>query len=355
MDAITPGTRGAAVVDVQRRLQALGHAVDDAGGHYGTATEQALRQFQQQRHLVSDGVLGPETWTALLDAAWRLGDRLLYLTRPWLRGDDVRALQRSLSRLGFDTSLTDGIYGPDTDAALRDFQHNIGIAVDGIAGRATLDHLRTLWRRHQTATSFEVIDRNGGDRRPLSLAGFRIMLDPARGPDAVRHTARGIGEDRIAFDVANRVRGQLVALGAAPLLSRGPDDTPTASQRAGLANQLDADAIVSISCGAMPRSNARGAAGYYFGDGEVHSERGRILADHCVDAVAASLDTVNCHTHASTASVLRESRSPAAIIEIGFITHPDEGDRLADPAYRHRAATALTAGIRRWTTRIDEG
>jgi N-acetylmuramoyl-L-alanine amidase len=64
---------------------------------------------------------------------------------------------------------------------------------------------------------------------------------------------------------------------------------------------------------------------------------------------------VNCHTHASTASVLRESRSPAAIIEIGFITHPDEGDRLADPAYRHRAATALTAGIRRWATRIDEG
>jgi N-acetylmuramoyl-L-alanine amidase len=48
--------------------------------------------------------------------------------------------------------------------------------------------------------------------------------------------------------------------------------------------------------------------------------------------------------------MLRESRNPATIVEIGFITHPEEGPRLADPSYRHAAASALREGLRQWAT-----
>lgn len=349
MDAITTASAGAAVADVQQRLRALGHVVDDEQGAFGPSTRAAVRQFQQGRNLTADGIVGPETWTALLDAGWRPGDRLLYLTRPWLRGDDVLELQRSLSRLGFDTGVTDGIHGPDTDAALRDFQHNIGLPVDGIAGRRTLDQLSSLWRQHQAATSFEVVERHG-DRRSRSLAGLRILLDPALGPDRSRHGVDGLAEHEILYDVAHRTRGQLAALGAQPLLSRGPGRTPSPSDRAALANNLDIDVIVSVAVGAMPDSSAQGVAAYYFGDGEVLSERGRSLADACVDVMAEQLNTVNCHSHPSTSTILRESRCPATIVEIGFITHVDEGARLATPTYRHAAAAAITTGIRRWAT-----
>lgn len=349
MEPITPGSTGTAVTDVQQRLRALGHDIDDPDGEFGDSTHAAVRQFQQDRHLSADGIVGPETWVALLDASWQPGDRLLYLTRPWLRGDDVRELQRALSRLGFDTGVTDGIHGPETDAALRDFQHNVGLPVDGIAGRRTLDQLASLWRSHQAATSFEVIERHG-DRRSRSLAGLQVLVDPALGPARSRHTVAGVADHEITYDAAQRVRGQLVALGAQALLTRSGSSTPAPSDRARLANDLDVDVIVSIGIGAMPGSNGRGTAAYYFGDGEVQSDRGRHLADCCVEEVSDRLVTANCHVHPSTSTILRESRCPATIVEIGFITHPEEGPRLATPAHRHAAAGAIAAGVRRWAT-----
>ena len=70
--------------------------------------------------------------------------------------------------------------------------------------------------------------------------------------------------------------------------------------------------------------------------------------------MAERLGTDNCHAHASTSAILRESRCPATIIEVGFVTHADEGPRLATPAYRQRAAGAIAAAIRRWAAG-DEG
>lgn len=353
MEPISPGDRGDAVRDVQRRLRALGHAVDDEPGSFGPGTRDAVRRFQQERRLGADGVVGHDTWRALLDAGWQPGDRLLYLTRPWLRGDDVRALQKSLSRLGFDTGLTDGIHGPDTDAAVRDFQHNIGLPVDGIAGRRTLAQLSSLWRAHQAATSFEVVERHGAPL-PRTLAGLQVLVDPALGPARSRHAVGTTAEHELTFDVARRLRGQLVALGAHALLTRAPGETPSPAERARLANELDVDVLVSIAVGAMPGSDARGAAAYYFGDGEVTSDRGRRLADHCVDAVVARLGTEHCHAHASTGAILRESRCPATVVELGFITHHEEGPLLAMPAYRQAAASALATAVRRWAAN-DEG
>lgn len=352
MDPITPDSTGAAVADVQQRLRALGHDIDDREGTFAASTRAAVRQFQQGRLLTADGIVGPETWTALLDASWQPGDRLLYLTRPWLRGDDVLALQRALGRLGFDTGLTDGIHGPDTDAALREFQHNIGLPVDGIAGRRTMEQLSSLRRQHQAATSFEVIERHG-ERRTRTLAGLQVLVDPALGPERTRHEVDGMTDHEVVFDIAQRVRGQLVALGAHALLSRGPDATPSPSERAAMANERDIDVIISISVAAMADSDAQGAAAYYFGDGEVQSDRGRELAELCVDEVAARLDTAHCQSHPSTSTILRESRSPAMIIEVGFVTHPDEGRRLATPAHRQRAASAIASGLRRWVTGED--
>ncbi|MGA1038531.1 MAG: peptidoglycan-binding domain-containing protein, partial [Ilumatobacteraceae bacterium] len=58
------------------------------------------------------------TWTALVEAGWTLGDRLLMITAPNLRGEDVAELQRILARLGFNCGRVDGIFGPDTAGAL---------------------------------------------------------------------------------------------------------------------------------------------------------------------------------------------------------------------------------------------
>ena len=74
---------------------------------------------------------GPQTWNALVDAGWQLGDRLLYERSPMLRGDDVADLQVRLGGLGFLDDRVDAILGPRTRRALEDFQRNSGLTVDG--------------------------------------------------------------------------------------------------------------------------------------------------------------------------------------------------------------------------------
>jgi N-acetylmuramoyl-L-alanine amidase len=132
------GSAGDAVRDIQRRLTALGYDVGgDKPGSYDAATERAVYGFQERRGLRPDGICGPQTWTSLVEAGFRLGDRLLYVAAPMLRGDDVGELQRRLNALGFDAGREDAILGDDTAGALTEFQRNVGITADGICGPET--------------------------------------------------------------------------------------------------------------------------------------------------------------------------------------------------------------------------
>ncbi|MFB2978534.1 peptidoglycan-binding protein [Microseira sp. BLCC-F43] len=73
----------------------------------------------------------------------RLGSRVLRLTRPILEGEDVRELQIALNKVGFNLEV-DGYFGPTTDEAVRKFQTDKGLVVDGIVGQATLEALNML-------------------------------------------------------------------------------------------------------------------------------------------------------------------------------------------------------------------
>ena len=116
-----PGSSYESVRDLQQRLTALGFdPAPDRPGRYGEATGRAVRAFQEHRRLRVDGVCGPQTWNALVEAGRVLGERLLYYRRQMLRGDDVASLQRLLGALGFDAGRVDGIFGPLVDEALRD-------------------------------------------------------------------------------------------------------------------------------------------------------------------------------------------------------------------------------------------
>lgn len=150
MRPIRKGDRGAAVEDVQRRLISLGADLGPSGvdGVFFGATYTAVRAFQHDRGLDEDGEVGPHTWAALVDATFSLGDRLIYLRFPYLHGEDVLAVQIALNALGFASGAADGIFGAFTERAVRDFQANVAIGVDGIVGPDTvraLDGLRHAW------------------------------------------------------------------------------------------------------------------------------------------------------------------------------------------------------------------
>ncbi|HEX2027657.1 MAG TPA: N-acetylmuramoyl-L-alanine amidase [Nitriliruptorales bacterium] len=358
MEPIGRACAGPAVRDIQTRLAELGHPCHgDDPGVFGAATEAAVRTFQQGRGLTSDGLVGPDTWRALVESGRSLGDRRLYLTDPMLRGDDVRELQQRLNRLGFDAGYVDGVFGPQTSEAVRDFQLNVGLRVDSIVGHQVVAAVRRLHRQHQSAAASAVREREAlrsTSRRP-SLAGARILLDAGHGPDDPGVCAHGTAEHVVCWQIANRVEGRLLARGVHVTPSRGPATTPSVSARARLANAENVDLILSIHLNGLGSARARGCAGYYFGDARFESEAGRQLARLVVDAVVERVGTAHCRIHPSTAALLQESRAPAVVVEPGFLTHPDEGRWLQSPAYQEEIATALTDAVGQFVTGDSDG
>ena len=141
------GSTGEAVRDIQDRLAALGfETADDVRGEFAEATTAATRSFQRSRGLPSDGIIGPDTWRSLYEAGYRLGDRLLYLRRPMLRGEDVAELQSRFNGLGFDAGKVDAIFGPDAQRATYEFQANRNLTEDGVAGPEVITELKLVTR-----------------------------------------------------------------------------------------------------------------------------------------------------------------------------------------------------------------
>lgn len=354
MHPIGLGAAGPAVRDVQSRLATLGYSwQSDDPAVFGPGTQAAVRAFQQSRGLTADGLVSDETWRALVEAGRSLGDRRLYLTEPLLRGDDVRELQDRLNRLGFDAGYVDGVFGRQTAAAVREFQLNVGLRVDGIAGREVVEGLRRLHRQHQSAAAISVREREALRQAPLcsSLAGARVLLDAGHGPDDPGVTAPdGVTEQQLCWQITNRLEGRLLARGVHTILSRGPRTTPSQSERARLANAEGVDLILSVHLNGLDSPSAQGAAAYYFGNASFVSEAGRRLADLVADAVATRTRTPHCRTHPTTIALLRESRAPAVMIEPGFLTHPTEGVRLREPDHQEAIADALTDAVARFLT-----
>lgn len=179
MRPIRHGDRGPAVEDVQRRLLLLGYDLGPTGvdGVFLGATEAAVSEFQKEAGVAERGIVGEETWNALVDATFTLGDRMLYLRYPLFHGHDVRVLQSALNALGFACGEPDGIFGAFTERAVREFQANCAQPADGIVGPDTvraLEHLRHVWAGKEGRAPVQI--RLAPARAAEVLACLRIVV-----------------------------------------------------------------------------------------------------------------------------------------------------------------------------------
>ncbi|HMC69084.1 MAG TPA: peptidoglycan-binding protein, partial [Mycobacteriales bacterium] len=250
MQVYRRGDSGPAIAEIRDKLTRLDLLSRPVGGpvdHYDEALDRAVRTFQQGRGLRVDGVVGTETYRALDEARWRLGDRTLSQTvnHPYV-GDDVAALQQRLLDLGFDPGRCDGIFGSRTAAALREFQRNVGLTADGILGPTTLAALQRL-RRTVTGGSPSAQREEEQLRRGTgSLSGRVVVLDPGHGGDDLGACAHDLAEAEIALDLAARIEGRLGALGVETFLTRGENTCPEDEERARFANETEADLLLSL-------------------------------------------------------------------------------------------------------------
>lgn len=119
------GSTGENVRSVQYLLNAHGAtlAVD---GAFGPLTAAAVRRFQSTNGLKVDGIVGNATWSALIVEV-----------SSGSSGNAVRAVQSQISVRASGWVTVDGTFDPETDSAVRSFQGDIGLSVDGIVGPKT--------------------------------------------------------------------------------------------------------------------------------------------------------------------------------------------------------------------------
>ena len=300
-------------------------------------SESEIRSFQQARGLSVTGLVDEVTARALEEAQWKLGDRSLNLQEPPLmHGDDVAALQSRLTEMGFDCGRVDGIYGPRTELAVKDFQKSVGATVDGKCGPATIIALIRLTKIVSGGAPSILRESANQKNRGPALANKTIVLNPD-------------GDDPLVYDVAVRTEGRLLALGASVFLTRGEKNNPSESERIAFTNNSNADLMISLHEDSYKNENAHGAATYFYGS-EAHgvlSIVGERFASLVQREICARTDFANCRTHAMTWDLLRLTKAPAVRIDLGYKTNPGDIGRMSRPDFRDVIAEALVIAIQR--------
>ena len=292
---LRPGSSGEAVRDLQQRLGALGYGLPpDELGRFDTGTVAAVSAFQDARGLRGDGICGRETWAALVESGFRLGDRMLYRRRPMLRGDDVTELQRRLNALGFDAGREDGILGDDTARALTEFQRNVGITADGISGPETISALNRLNRPPLEGLAegevASVRERESLRRGEHKLSGKRVFVAATPGFETL-----GTG-----------IVHSLLAAGADAVLdTTGADGSEIATE----ANRYAADLFLAVGPG-----DTAGCRCSYFESGRFRSEAGYRVATAIRDELEPFLGGEGS-VCGRTYALLRETNMAAVICE----------------------------------------
>ena len=299
------GAQGEAVRELQKLLRAAGIDPGESGA-FDAATEVAVRAFQKRRRLRVDGICGPETWGALEESGHSLGGRLLCRRSPMMRGDDVVELQTRLNALGFDAGRADGIFGPQTEAALVAFQRDAAVTVDRICGPETIAALARLGTPGAGSVA-ATRERDALRRGTRSVSGLRVLVS---------------GD--VPGDLGDRVVADLVGVDAVGECCPGG----AADEIATRANAIGADLVVHLT---LSEQNITQCA--YFENASMRSEGGLRLAE----GIGAALRDAGMSVAAPigrTSRLLRETRMPAVICE------------LAEPG-RAGLAAAIVAGIRR--------
>ena len=159
------GSKGSEVKKVQQLLIAKGYSCGTAGadGDFGAGTYNAVKKFQADNGLEADGIVGDNTWAALLKTEQTKPEQTepekkpekpvtptgsactveLPIVRQGDNGFPVIAVQTLLGKHNFNVNYIDGDFGPDTLAKVKAFQKAKGLTADGIVERDTWMKLLT--------------------------------------------------------------------------------------------------------------------------------------------------------------------------------------------------------------------
>ena len=184
----------------------------------------------------------------------------------------------------------------------------------------------------------------------LPMASKNIVLDAGHGGwDPGKTGKQGENEQALNLAITQKLQQYLEQGGANVYLTRadgnalGQSKNEDMRQRKEITNTSQADILISIHQNAFPTSSPKGAQVFY----HKQSEDGKILAAYIQNSLKQRTDTENKREAKANTDyyILRTTEIPAALVECGFLSNPQEEQKLNDTAYQDKVAWGIYCGI----------
>ncbi|WP_269799238.1 N-acetylmuramoyl-L-alanine amidase CwlD [Bacillus xiapuensis] len=200
----------------------------------------------------------------------------------------------------------------------------------------------------------------------LPLAGKTIYLDAGHGgPDGGAGDKEALEKD-IALQVAEKVRDYLQEQGAVVLMTRESDKdladpdtkrfrarkTEDLKKRLSLINESKADMFLSIHLNAIPSPKWRGAQTFFMPSLQENKELAKCIQDEIVLNLENTTRVAKAINHVY---LLKHANKPGALVEIGFLSNPDEKRELMAEDYQEKVAASIYKGVLRYLDKQQEG
>lgn len=186
------------------------------------------------------------------------------------------------------------------------------------------------------------------------LSGKVIVIDPGHGGnDSGAIGPTGVMEKTVTLNIALRLQKLLEAEGATVYMTRSTDtevspkganasDIEELQARCDVANNHDADIFISIHNDSFTNGAAKGTTGYYYSRG---SAKSRDLADKVRSGVIDQIGTQSRGTQSCNFYVVKHTDMPATLVEVAFISNPEEEKLLNSDDGAQKAAQGIADGI----------
>ncbi|WP_071396685.1 N-acetylmuramoyl-L-alanine amidase CwlD [Bacillus tuaregi] len=199
----------------------------------------------------------------------------------------------------------------------------------------------------------------------LPLSGKVILIDPGHGgPDGGAGDKDALEKD-IALDVSLKLRDYLQEQGALTVMTREVDkdlaDKETRGysrrkvedlkKRLEMINKKDVDFYVSIHLNSIPSPRWSGAQTFYAPQFEENERAAKFIQDEFKINLGNTKREAKPINHVY---ILKHAKNPGVLVEVGFLSHPEERKRLKDDSYQDMLAASIYNGIIRYYTEESE-
>ncbi len=169
-----------------------------------------------------------------------------------------------------------------------------------------------------------------------------VMIDAGHGGrDPGAPNRYGPAEKHLALDAARRLRDALAGRGVRVVMTRSNDTYPTLDERVKMANRIRPDLFVSVHFDTAGSTQAHGFTLYIAEQASAESVDAATRMDRAMRRTGARSRGVRRKDYI----VVHQTRCPAVLVEMGYLSNPTEGRRLSTASYRQRLADAVAEGV----------